>query len=50
MRIGVPSLPEAGAKETPVGSVAMPALIVPGTMFIAGEPMKPATNTVSGRS
>ena len=34
----------------PVGSIAMPARTVPGRMFIAGEPMKPATKTVSGCS
>ena len=50
MMMGVPSAPGAGATGVPVGRVAMPARTVPGTTFIAGEPMKPATKTVAGRS
>ncbi len=38
----------AGIGASPNGSRSLPSSSVAGTKFIAGEPMKPATNRLSG--
>ena len=41
---------ELGERDRPSGEVSEPSAISPMRKFIAGEPMKPATNRFSGRS
>ena len=39
-----------GSVTSPIGSVRPTSVNVAGKKFIAGEPMKPATNRLAGRS